>query len=121
MPFNYLLTNLLVDVPTAVGAVFLDEEGETIECVTRHADPYEMKVEGAYHSIFMRRFRDAISRNDGPSHLRHYDLIFDRLMTLTEVLPDGYYVVLVMDRNGSQAVARHHLRNAARVISRELA
>ncbi len=119
MPFNYLLTNLLVDVPTAVGAVFLDEEGETIECVTRHAEPYEMKVEGAYHSIFMRRFRDAVAGGN-PAGLRRYAMVFDHLITLTEILPDGYYVVLVMDRNGSQAVARHHLRNAARIISREL-
>lgn len=120
MPFNYLLTNLLVDVPNAVGAVFLDEEGETIEYVTRHAEPYEMKVEGAYHSIFMRRFRDAMARGN-PAGLRRYAMVFDQLVTLTEILPDGYYVVLVMDRNGSQAVARHHLRNAARIIARELA
>jgi len=120
MPFNYLLTNLLVDVPTAVGAIFLDEEGETIECVTRHGDPYEMKVEGAYHSIFMRRFRQAMKT--GPANrLDRYTLTFGRLITLTEILPDDYYVVLVMDRNGSQAVARHHLRNAARIIARELA
>ncbi len=120
MPFNYLLTNLLVDVPTAVGAVFLDEEGETIECVTRHADPYEMKVEGAYHSIFMRRFSQALATARSAT-LNRYTLTFDRLTTLTELLPDGYYIVLVMDRNGSQAVARHHLRNAARIIARELA
>jgi hypothetical protein len=120
MPFNYLLTNLLVDVPTAVGAIFLDEEGETIECVTRHADPYEMKVEGAYHSIFKRRFDQAL-KAARVSGLSRYTLTFDRLVTLTEVLPDGYYVVLVMDREGSQALARRHLRRAAGIIARKLA
>jgi hypothetical protein len=55
MPFNYLLTNLLVDVPAAVGTIFLDAEGEAIEWVTRRDDPYLLKVEGAYHSIFRRR------------------------------------------------------------------
>jgi len=119
MPFNYLLTNLLVDVPTAVGAIFLDEEGETIECVTRHTDPYEMKVEGAYHSIFMRRFAQAF-HDDRSGGILRYTLSFDRLVTLTEVLPEGYYVVLVMDRNGPQAVARQHLRKTARIVAREL-
>ncbi len=33
MPFNYLLTNLLVDVPEAIGAIFLDDEGETVDFV----------------------------------------------------------------------------------------
>ena len=55
MPFNYLLTNLLVDVPHAVGAIFVDEEGEAVEWVTRHNDPYDLKIEGAYHSILVRR------------------------------------------------------------------
>ncbi|HHQ47641.1 MAG TPA: hypothetical protein ENK19_01990 [Acidobacteria bacterium] len=120
MPFNYLLTNLLVDVPTAVGAIFLDEEGETIECVTRHADPYEMKVEGAYHSIFKRRFETAL-RTAATRGLSRYTMTFDRLATLTEILPGGYYVVLVMDREGSEALARRHLQKAARIIARELA
>ena len=119
MPFNYLLTNLLVDVPSAVGAIFLDEEGETIECVTRHADPYEMKVEGAYHSIFKRRFDNALGIGRASS-LSRYTMTFDRLATLTEILPDGYYIVLVMDREGSQAMARRHLQRAARIIAREL-
>jgi hypothetical protein len=55
MPFNYLLTNLLVDVPHAVGAIFVDEEGEAVEWVTRHNDPYDLKIEGAYHSVLIRR------------------------------------------------------------------
>ena len=44
MPFNYLLTNLLVDVPQAVGAIFVDPEGEAVEWVTRHNDPFDLKV-----------------------------------------------------------------------------
>ena len=62
MPFNYLLTNLLVDVPSAVGAIFLDQEGEAIEWVTRHGDPYDLKVEGAYHTIFRRARQDPANR-----------------------------------------------------------
>ena len=41
MPFSYLLTNLLVDVPQAVGAIFVDPEGEAVEWVTRHDDPFD--------------------------------------------------------------------------------
>jgi len=119
MPFNYLLTNLLVDVPSAVGAIFLDDEGETIECVTRHREPYEMKVEGAYHSIFKRRLEKAV-RASGAGTLRSYHMVGRRLTALTETLPDGYYIVLVMDRSGNESVARHHLRHAASIIVREL-
>ncbi len=119
MPFNYLLTNLLVDVPAAVGAIFLDDEGETIECVTRHGDPYELKVEGAYHSIFARQIVDAgAALLGGP--VGTYIMNGERLATLTQVLPGGYYIVLVMDRGGSHAMAKFFLQRAAQVISREL-
>lgn len=119
MPFNYLLTNLLVDVPAAVGAIFVDPEGEAVDWVTRHDDPYDLKVEGAYHSIFMRtleRAGDAVEA--GP--LDNYVVQGQRLITLTQTLPDGYYVVLVLDRRGSVARARHHLQRTAQVMAREL-
>jgi len=119
MPFNYLLTNLLVDIPEAIGAVFLDEEGETIECVTRNGDPYQLKVEGAYHSIFKRRMEDAV-RDLSLGSLNSYTIAGENLTALTQVLPEGYYVVLVLDRDGSQGKARFHLHRAAKVIEREL-
>jgi hypothetical protein len=43
-----------------------------------------------------------------------------RLMTLTQALPDGYYVVLVVDRTGSRAQALYRLRNTAQVLAREI-
>jgi hypothetical protein len=113
MPFNYLLTNLMVDVPEAVGAIFLDPEGEAVDWVTRHGDPYDLKVEGAYHSIFKRHLEDAAVSSEIGS-------MESRLVALTQSLPDGYYLVLVMQRRGSRARALHHLQGAASVIAREL-
>lgn len=120
MPFNYLLTNLLVDVPHAVGVIFLDDEGEAVDWVTRHDDPYELKVEGAYHSIFMRHM-DRVARSIQAGRLDSYAIVGDRLVSLTQALPDGYYLVLVSDRTGPVAQALYHLRRTAEVIAREIA
>ena len=117
--FNYLLTNLLVDVPQALGAIFVDPEGEAVEWVTRHNDPFDLKVEGAYLGIFMRQFEQvATAINAGTID----SVVFEgsRLVTLTHALPDGYYVVLVVDRYGSRAHALHRLRRAAEVIAKEI-
>jgi len=119
MPFNYLLTNLLVDIPQAVGAIFVDPEGEAVEWVTRHDNPFDLKVEGAYHSIFKRQL-ESLQAAAATGEIHSYVLEGARLITLTETLPDGYYVVLVIDRHGSQAQAKHSLRRAAEVIAREL-
>ncbi|MCG6947933.1 MAG: roadblock/LC7 domain-containing protein [Acidobacteria bacterium] len=119
MPFNYLLTNLLVDVPQAVGAILVDPEGEAVEWVTRHDDPFDLKVEGAYHSIFMRRL-DQLAANMDAGQIDSFVLEGTSLVTLTQALPDGYYVVLVVDRSGSRAHALHRLRRAAEVIAKEI-
>jgi hypothetical protein len=120
MPFNYLLTNLLVDVPHAVGAILVDPEGEAVEWVTRHGDPFDLKVEGAYHGIFMRRLEELTADSKvGPVH--SFILEGSQLVTLTQALPDGYYVVLVVNRSGSQAKALNRLCRAAQVIAKEIA
>ena len=119
MPFNYLLTNLLVDVPEAVGAIFLDHEGETVEWVSRHDDPYELKVEGAYHSIFKRQL-ETLAKNLDIGGMKSYWVIGDNLATLTQTLPHGYYVVLVLKRSGPMAKAMYYLRSTATAIEREL-
>ncbi len=119
MPFNYLLTNLLVDVPQAVGAIFVDPEGEAVEWVTRHGNPFDLKVEGAYHSIFMRQLEN-IATSVKVGAIDSFVLEGSRMVTLTQALPDGYYVVLVVDRNGSRAQALHRLRLAAQVIAQEI-
>jgi len=119
MPFNYLLTNLLVDVPEAVGAIFVDPEGEAVDWVTRHDDPYDLKVEGAYHSIFKRRI-DEITATAGVGAVEGYVVEGSELVALTQSLVDGYYVVLVMHRDGPLGRARHHLRRASKVIEREI-
>ena len=120
MPFNYVLTNLLADVPGAVGAIFLDADGEAIEWVSRReAEPYYLKVEGACHSVIKRQIAEATAAAGGGG-LESYVLAGERLATLTQVLPDGYYVVLVAHRTSPLAVAGFHLRRAARIIADEI-
>ncbi len=120
MPFHYLLANLMVEVPGAVGAIFLDPEGEAVEWVSQQArDPYDLKVEGAYHSIFKRQLNEVtLATRCGP--LRSYIFAGRDLVTLTRLLPDGYYVLLVVRRSGSPALATYHLRRVADAIAREL-
>jgi predicted regulator of Ras-like GTPase activity (Roadblock/LC7/MglB family) len=119
MPFNYLLTNLLVDVPEAVGAIFLDGEGEAVEWVTRHNDPFDLKVEGAYHSIFVRRLA-VIASTGHHGELKYFVIKGDALTALTHTLPDGYYLVLILDRPGFLGKAVFYLEHAAEVLGREL-
>ena len=120
MPFHYLLTNLLVDVPQALGAIFVDPEGEAVELVTRHGDPFDLKVEGAYQGIFIRQLNSSIDGTEVGT-LESFVIEGTELATLTHLLPDGYYVVLVVDRSASRAQALYRLRSAAQVFAEQLA
>lgn len=119
MPFNILLTNLMVDVPEAVGAIFLDDEGETVDFVTRHGEPFDLKVEGAVQGLFTRQL-DSTSTSTGIGSLEYFVIEGTQLATLTHVLPDGYYVVLVVRKPVARARAQHHLRETAKMIAHEL-
>jgi hypothetical protein len=119
MPFNYLLTNLLVDVPEAIGAIFLDDEGETVDYVTRHGEPFDLKVEGAYQGIFLRQLAGSLAAV-AINGLESFAVVGSELATLTHLLPDGYYVVLVARNPVARGRAQHHLRRTAELIAREL-
>ncbi len=120
MPFHYVLTNLLVDVPGAIGAIFLDAEGEAIEWVSQgSSDPYQLKVEGAYQAVIKRQIDRVVTAN-GAGGLRSYVIVGGKLATLTESLPHGYYVVLVARSTGCLGHARYFLRKAAGVLANEI-
>jgi hypothetical protein len=118
MPFNILLTNLMVDVPEAVGAIFLDEDGETVDFVTRHGEPFDLKVEGAIQGLFTRHLVSTFT-SAGIGSLEYFMIEGSELATLTHVLPDSYYVVLVVRKPVARARAQHHLTETAKMIARE--
>ncbi len=119
MAFQYLLNNLLVDVPGAQGAIFLDPEGESVEFVSRRATPYELKLEGAYHGIFLRsatRLADLM----GAGGLERLSIGGSEMRVMSRALKDGYYLVLVMEPGSSVAVAGAALAKASEAFNREI-
>lgn len=119
MPFQYLLTNLLVDVPGAQGAIFLDPEGEAVEFVSRSATPYELKLEGAYHAVFLRQAaRLATVSITGP--LERLAIMGAQIKVLSHMLRAGYYLVLIMDRATPISVAGEAMKRTARALDEEI-
>ena len=46
--FQYVLANLIANNDHALGALFLDGSGETVDLACSDFSPYEMRVIGAY-------------------------------------------------------------------------
>jgi predicted regulator of Ras-like GTPase activity (Roadblock/LC7/MglB family) len=117
--FQYLLNNLLVDVPGAQGAIFLDSEGESVEHVSRSATPYELKLEGAYHGIFLRQ-ATRLAGLTAAGALERLSIGGSKMQVISHALKDGYYVVLVMEPGSSMAIASAALARASEAFNREI-
>lgn len=119
MPFQYLLTNLLVDVQGAHGAIFLDWEGEAVELVTRQATPYELKLEGAYHGIFLKRLQK-VSEQLGSGAALSLTLVGRHLKVVGQNLKSGYYLLLLMEPAAPLSHAVRAMQRTAEALNREI-
>ena len=119
MPFQYVLANLLADHPEAIGVLFLDDSGETVDFACVNDSPYEMQLVGAYLGIYLRRV-SAILRSSNLGEVRWLHIEGQRRHLHVAVLPDGYCLALVQRQPGQVASARERLRRAAGQIAREV-
>jgi hypothetical protein len=118
MPFQYILANLLAQTG-AVGVLFLDNTGETVDVACSDFTPYEMRVLGAYLGIYLRQVATfAASQDLGEARLVHVEK--ERLHIYALPLPEGYYLVLVQRRPALVGKARLHLDAAGEQLVQAL-
>ena len=119
MEFQYVLANLLAHNDHALGALFLDGSGETVDLACAGYTPYQMRVVGAYLGIYLRQIEKVLTGNDlGEPRLVHIEKRDVHIYAMP--LPDGYYLVLVQRRPALVARARHTMEDAAGQLAREL-
>jgi len=119
MPYEYILANLLANADGAVGVLFLDDSGETVDLACSDFTPYQMRVLGAYLGIYMRQLRKVTEGNNlGAPELIHIEK--EALHVYAAPLPDGYYLVLVQRQPAMVAKAQRALADAAEELTRTL-
>jgi hypothetical protein len=118
MAFEYILSNLLATVDGAVGVLFLDEGGETVDVVCSEFTPYQMRVVGAYFGIYLHQLDRFCQGPLGVPRMVHVER--EGLHLHAMALPDGYYLVLVQRRPGQVIQARAQLQRAGDDVRREV-
>jgi len=100
--FQYVLANLIANNDQALGALFLDDNGETVDL-----------------ACYQRKLEKVLVNNDlGRTALIHIEK--DAVHIYAMPLPDGYYLVLVQRRPALVARARATMTAAAEQLTREL-
>jgi predicted regulator of Ras-like GTPase activity (Roadblock/LC7/MglB family) len=117
--FQYVLANLLANNDQALGALFLDDNGETVDLACAGYTPYQMRVVGAYLGIYLRQLEKVLTSTDvGQTRLIHIEKKAVHIYAMP--LPDGYYLVLVQRHPAIVARARATMAEAAAQLTREL-
>ncbi|HEX4962377.1 MAG TPA: hypothetical protein VF173_16185 [Thermoanaerobaculia bacterium] len=120
MVFQYVLANLLAHNDHALGALFLDGTGETVDlaCGTDFS-PYEMRVIGAYLGIYLRQLERLLANNDlGEARMIHIEK--KALHIYVVPLPEGYHLALVQGHPAMVAHARETMALAVEQLRQEL-
>lgn len=119
MAFEYVLANLLADNDQALGALFLDGTGETVDLACSEFTPYQMRVVGAYLGIYLRQLERLLANNDlGEPRMIHIEK--EALHIYAMPLPDGYYLALVQRHPALVARARATMEEAVKQLTQEL-
>ena len=122
MPFHSILRHLLQSIPGAIGALFLDREGEAVELWAER--PFDIGADGlraigAYQGIFLGDIRRICDRL-GIGTLHQLTIEFDHAKVLSCDLNDGYYLVLLVDEGTNEGVALQKLRRCREQLNLEI-
>lgn len=119
MSFQDVLARLLTENDHAVGAIFLDDTGETIDLASTESSTYELKVVGAHLSIHLQRLGRILSENElGLTRVLHFQV--EGLHTFTMPLPDGYHLALLQRAPALVGRSVRSLRRAVASLHEEL-
>lgn len=119
MPLHYILANLLANNPGAVGALFLDDTGETVDLACTDLSPHEVKVAGAYLGIYLRNMGRLLSEGDlGEPQVLHIEK--DGLHIQAMALPEGYCLALLLRPPVLAGQARKTLEAAVASVRQEI-
>lgn len=120
MVYQDVLANLLANNDHALGALFLDGTGETVDFACGNGfNAYELRVIGAYLGIYLRQLEKVLANNDlGEPRMIHIEKT--SLHVYVVPLLDGYHVALVQRHPALVAHARETLNVAVEQLKREL-
>jgi hypothetical protein len=119
MAYEYVLADLLSKNEGALGVLFLDDRGETVDMACADSSPYQMKIVGAYLGIYLRQVEEFL-RSSGSGGTRWLHVEKDAVHYYVVPLPDGYSVILVQRAPALSAHARRTLEAARDSLYREL-
>ncbi|TNF45784.1 hypothetical protein EP232_05375 [bacterium] len=118
MSFRKPLEEIVKRASGAVGAVFVDDDGESIGQFT-NGSPYEISLAGAHHGIIlqlMEKIVENVEDVETSQSLSAISITSDLNIFTMVPVEDGTFLVLVQDRTGIQPQGLRVLQEAVPAI-----
>lgn len=122
MPFREILLEVLQTTGGAIGAAFLDSEGESVEVVSARpfdTDDHDLRIIGAYAGIFLSQLRRILASTDGGT-ARQFKIDFAATRIFCCDLRDGYYLVVLVDAGAAEGVVWQGLKQCREKLLAEM-
>jgi len=120
--FRDILADLLQATRGAIGAAFLDSEGESVEVASARpfdTDDHELRVIGAYAGIFLSNLRRVAEATESGAS-RRFKIDFAATTIFCSDLGDGYYLVVVVDASAVEGVVWQALERCHAALLAEM-
>ena len=122
MSFQEILRDMLESTPGAIGAVFLDQQGEAVELFAERVFDIGwegLRAIGAYEGIFLSDLKRTCDRLSAGKLVR-LTLVFEHAKVLSCDLKEGYYLVLVIAAGASEGIAWQRVHQCRERLLAEL-
>ena len=114
-----MLQSAVQRIDGALGAMFVDFQGEAVNTSSTYLSRYDLEVIGAYQGIYLDRLRELCQGNSYGTPVR-FKIGFREAVFLNVILTDEYYLVLILRPGANEGVAWRVLDECRNEILREI-
>jgi predicted regulator of Ras-like GTPase activity (Roadblock/LC7/MglB family) len=118
-PFTELLADLVQHVDGAVGAAFIDSNGEAVKCLSSSGDDDFVKLVGAYQGIALQTTRGIVSQLDS-GKVDYFFSAYEHASFLVKALAHDYFLLLVLSPDANVGKGVHNIRRSAEAFNQEI-
>jgi len=119
MPFRKILKNLVESMPGAIGAVFADYEGETVDFYSSNDEPYQLKVIGAHNCAILNLINKAQKKVRG-GDVSTVTLKMDNFSIIITPVKQGYYLLVTLKNSSMMEKACYRIKKAVKALIDEM-
>jgi predicted regulator of Ras-like GTPase activity (Roadblock/LC7/MglB family) len=118
-PFTTLLTDLVDGIPGSLGAAFIDNYGETVQCFSADGDEEYIKLMGAYQGIALQTSKGVIAQLEAGS-IDYYYASYENVAFLVKALEQDYFLLLALGPAANIGQGIFRVGRAAEAFNREI-